>query len=113
MNETSVSTKLRVALAALGAVAWKVSDRFHASRPDLFVAYQSEVFFIEMKIWPNQPTSLQRDTLNELSAVGILTYVGHYDVKLKTLSITNWVTLEKEYFYTYKEASVWLLEQHI
>lgn len=111
MTEAAVSTKLRVALASLGAVCWKVSDRFHASRPDLFFAFAGDTSFIEMKIWPNYPTAAQTDTLNELAAVGIVVYLGYYDKALKTYSVTDWITHEKVYFSTDKEAAKWLLEQ--
>lgn len=111
MTETQVSTKLRVALASLGAVCWKVSDRFHASRPDLFLAYQANTTFIEMKLWPEEPTPLQRDTLNELSAVGIETFVGKYDRKLKVLYIIDWITQEKMSFLSILEGAEWLLRR--
>lgn len=113
MNEAAVSKKLREDFVSLGAVSWKISDRFHASRPDILFAYHGEVCFIEMKIWPNQPTSLQIDTLNELAAMGIIAYQGSYDKVLKALTITNWITREQMTFLKIKEAAVWLLEQTI
>lgn len=111
MNEAAVSKKLRESFVSLGAVSWKISDRFHASRPDVFFAFRAECGFIEMKMWPAVPTSLQKDTLNELSAVGMRTYLGQYDKKLKTFKVTDWVTNEVNYFDSAREVATWLLEQ--
>lgn len=111
MSEADVSTKLRKALVSLGAVSWKLSDRFHASRPDLFFAYEAQCAFIEMKLWPAIPTKLQADTLDELSAVGITTYVGQYLVKINTLNLINWVTRENQSFIDIRESAQWLLKQ--
>lgn len=111
MTEANVSKKLREALVSLGAICWKTSDRFHASRPDLFIAYQVNCAFLEMKLWPNIPTDLQADTLDELSSVGVQTYVGRYDVKLKVLELRCWITNERHVFTDIKGGAAWLLEQ--
>lgn len=110
MNEANVSRKLRVALASLGAVAWKMSDRFHASRPDIFFASGFSTGFIEMKIWPNVPTGLQEDTLNELSAVGVETYMGQYNPSMNVLTIADWMTKDTTSFTDIRKAAEWLLK---
>lgn len=111
MNEAVVSKNLRQALVSLGAVCWKVSDRFHASRPDLMIAHRGKCAFLEMKIWPAIPTPLQAHTLSELQAVGIQMFVGQYDKQLKKFSVNRWGTIERHYFDHVKEVSQWLLEQ--
>lgn len=111
MNEADISKKVREAFVSLSAVCWKVSDRFHASRPDLMVAYHGKCAFIEMKIWPSIPTPLQAHTLSELSAVGIRMYVGQYDSKLKAFTMYEWGIKDKYYFDTAKEVAAWLLKQ--
>lgn len=111
MTEAAVSAKLRLALTALGAVAWKMSDRFHASRPDVWYAFEAGCGFIETKIWPNQPTPAQQDILSEVSAVGIQTYVGVYKKADKSFTLTDWVTKEEVRFNDIREAATWLLKQ--
>lgn len=110
--EAYVSRKLKEAFVSEGAVCWKISDRFRASRPDLLFAYHGETGFIETKVWPNTPTALQQLTLLELSAVGINAYEASYDKALKTITITHFVTRERMTFLKIKEAALWLLEQH-
>lgn len=110
MNESYVSTKLRKAVEDLGAGCWKCSDRFHASRPDLAFFFRAECSFVEMKMGNNEPTPLQSDTLNYLSAVGIQTYVGQYYKDTKTLVIRDWITEESNSFKDIKDAAKWLLK---
>lgn len=110
MNESYVSTKLRTAVEDLGAICWKCSDRFHASRPDLAFFFKAECTFIEMKMEDNGPTPLQSDTLNHLSSVGIQTYVGNYYKDTKTLVLKDWITEESVSFKNIKEAAQWLLK---
>lgn len=90
MNESSVSAKLRVALVSLGAVVWKLSDRFHASRPDLLIFNAGKCIVAEVKIHPNKPTKLQEFTLTELYNVNIPTYVITYFPNSKSYLVNSY-----------------------
>lgn len=111
MNEADVSTKLRVALASLGAVAWKVSDRFHASRPDLVICNKGGFIAIEVKIFPALPTELQKWTLVELHNAGAYVTIASYDKKTKNIRITEFSTGNSTTFTDIREAAPWLLRQ--
>lgn len=112
MTEADVSKKLREALASLGAVAWKMSDRFHASRPDLLVFKDERgAIAIETKIFPNLPTALQKWTLVELMNAGVYTVVATYDKKSKELRITDIKHGTSVWFRDIKESAQWLLRQ--
>lgn len=117
MNESYVSRKLRLALVSLGAVCWKTSDRFHASRPDLLLFKDGQCVAIEMKIHPNEPTALQELTLSELSAAGIMTYVIQYNIDhhIKDLCYVMDFNTKIRYVQTngIKELAKWLLTEHI
>lgn len=109
MTEATVSRKLREALSSLGAVAWKVSDRFHASRPDLIVAWEGRFIAIEVKIEPNEPTGLQRLTLNDLVYVEAEVYVAYYHKTTKWIALTHLNYGHTCSFQDIKEAAKWLL----
>jgi hypothetical protein len=111
MTEADVSAKLRVALCEFGAVAWKVSDRFHASRPDLVICHQGRFIAIETKMAPNSPTAAQTFTLTELVGAGAQVYVATYDKRDKTLAILSMYSGSLTSFKTIKEAAQWLLKQ--
>jgi len=111
MLESKVSQKLRKEFVARGAVCWKMSDRFHASRPDLFVAYKGSVSFIETKVHPNTPTSLQKLTLNELYNVEMRTYIATYYDNCNTLKLEDGAGVQT-LFYDIREAVSWVLKQH-
>lgn len=87
MTEADVSTKLRKSLSRFGAVAWKASDRFHASRPDVLVCFIGRFIAIETKIHPNQPTAMQKYTLLELAYAGADVYVASYKKHTKELTL--------------------------
>lgn len=112
MTEANVSAKLRVALTELGAVAWKVSDRFHASRPDLVVCHQGRFIAIETKMAPNSPTEAQTFTLTELLQAGAQAYVATYSRRDKTLVLMSMYDGSFTSFKTIKEAAVWLLQRN-
>lgn len=112
MTEANVSAKLRVALCTLGAVAWKVSDRFHASRPDLIVCHLGRFIAIETKMAPNKPTPAQTFTLTELVQTGAQVYVATYDKRDKTLAMLLLETGITTTFKTIKEAAEWTLKQN-
>lgn len=112
MTESNVSTKLREALASLGAVVWKVSDRFHASRPDLLFFYNGVCGAIEVKVHPNKITKLQEHTLNDLYNQSIPTYVLTYFPMSKTILITMFNYGGPPAFHSIKEAAKWLSERH-
>ncbi len=111
MLESAISTKLRKEMEALGAVVWKVSDRFHASRPDLLVFYDGRCMAIEVKVHPNKPTKLQEHTLIDLFNAGINAYVATYYPLTKTLLITYTNTLVGPTpFFDIRKAAQWLLQ---
>ena len=83
MNEADVSTKIRLALVTRGATAWKCSDRFHASRPDLIACYKGQFIALETKIYPKDPTLAQDFILKELARIGAWAYVVWYSIKQK------------------------------
>lgn len=111
MTEADVSTKLRVALSEAGAVAWKVSDRFHASRPDLVICYGGRFIAIETKLAPNTPTDLQTYTLTDLAMHGAQVYVASYFKRDKKLALLEMVSGHVTSFTNIKEAAIWLLKQ--
>lgn len=110
MHEAAVSKKLREALVSLGAVCWKLSDRFHASRPDLIIINNGRTAFIEMKLWPSIPTTLQVHTLDELVENCAWTFLIQYDRATKTFHVQNWFSKEKVYHSSAKEVAKWLLK---
>lgn len=113
MKESVVSAKLRKELVSLGAVSWKMSDRFHASRPDLLVAYNRITSFIEVKVYPNTTTKLQQVTLNELYNVGVPTYTLTYYPNSKSLIFVYGTgQVGSTPFFNYRQAAQWLLGQH-
>lgn len=112
MKEASVSTKLREALASLGAVAWKVSDRFHASRPDLLVLHNIVTIYVEVKVHPNNVTPAQQHTLDDLANHGAPCYVGTYFPNSKTFIFADMRGTSSMPFFKMKEAAAWLLKLH-
>ena len=110
MNEADVSSKLRVALAAQGAKAMKVSDRFHASRPDLFVCYYGRFIVIETKMHPRKPTDAQTFELTDFVQHGAQTFVATYHACDKKLGILNMQTGHVASFTKFQEAAAWLLK---
>jgi hypothetical protein len=113
MTEADVSAKLRKALVSLGCVAWKVSDRFHASRPDLVACHNGRFIAIETKIYPNKPTTLQAFTLAELVAVCAIVYVVSYDKLSKALILTEVSTKDTTSFTDIRKAAQWVLRRSI
>lgn len=113
MNEASVSRKLREAAVSLGAVCWKTSDRFHASRPDLMVFYNGRNIPIEVKVYPNKLTPLQELTLTELYNVGLRVFVATYYPFNKTLLLTEFNYGGPPAFTNLKEAAAWLLKLYL
>jgi hypothetical protein len=112
MNESDVSTKLREQMAADGAVCWKHSDRFHASRPDLSFIWKGITGYVEVKVKPNKPTALQTYTLVDIAAHEAPAYLLEYDKKDKTLALTDISAGTMTTFTNYKELSAWLLRQN-
>lgn len=112
MKEAAVSKKLRDLLVSQGAMAWKMSDRFNASRPDLMFFYKGICGAIEVKVHPNKITKLQEHTLNELYNQSIATYVITYFPISKTTLITIFNYGGPPPFITIKEAAEWLLKQN-
>lgn len=109
MTEAKVSAKLKDELIKLGAIAWKLSDRFHASRPDLLVIHNGRFSAIETKIRPNKPTALQKLTLDELSKAGTATYIASYHKQIKRLSLLHRENGHEINFKSFAEAAQWLL----
>lgn len=89
MNEADISAKLRVMMTTLGAKVWKVSDRFHASRPDLAICHEGRFIVIEVKIYPNVPTKAQLHELHEIIKAGGVAYVATYNKLDKGLTILD------------------------
>ena len=113
MTEADVSSKLRVALSEAGAVAWKVSDRFHASRPDLVICYGGRFIAIETKMAPNIPTDLQTHTLTDLATHGAQVYVASYFKRDKKLALLDMVSGHVTSFTNIKEAALWIIKQSV
>lgn len=111
MNEAAVSTKLRKELENIGALVWKMSDRFHASRPDLLILHNIVTIYVEVKVHPNSLTPLQSLTLNELNNKGAPCYVGFYYPSSKSFIFTNIRGTCSMPFFSMKEAAQWLLKQ--
>ena len=111
MNEADVSSKLRVELTKAGAKAMKVSDRFHASRPDLFICYHGLFAVLEMKVHPRTPTEAQTFELTDFVLHEAKTFVGTYHKSDKCLHIMQLDTGTNASFHNYKEAALWLLKQ--
>lgn len=111
MLESNVTKKLRDALVSLEAVVWKISDRFHASRPDLVVFYNGQCSFLEMKVHPGKLTSLQEHTLQELAKKDIPAYQGTYYPKTKLIEICRFND-QLSYSGSIKECASWLLKQN-
>ncbi len=109
MNEADVSRKIRLMLEELGAVCWKVSDRFHASRPDLVACHLGRYFAIESKIYPNKATAAQEHELNKIVQAGGAAYVATYNKVSKDLSILDKRTGEPAYFKDIRGAAQWVL----
>lgn len=110
MNESDVSRKVREALQADGAVCWKVSDHFHASRPDLLFIYKGITGYIETKMHPNKPTEMQTFTLVDIASHGAPTYWLSYHKVKRTLTLTDIIAGTEHTFTAYKELSSWLLK---
>jgi hypothetical protein len=111
MNEADVSSKLRVALRAAGAKADKMSDRFHAARPDLYVCNSGATLVIETKIHPSTPTDLQTLELNNFIWHGAVSVVATYNKKTKELHLVNMGLCNDAHFTNYGDAAQWLLLQ--
>ena len=109
MNEADVSSKLRVALIGAGAKAMKVSDRFHASRPDLFICHLGHFIVIEMKIHPNIPTDAQEYELTDFVEHGASVFTGSYNKLTRVLTLLHLESGTSASFKDYKEAAQWLL----
>jgi Holliday junction resolvase len=109
MTEADVSSKLRVCLIEGGAKAMKVSDRFHAGRPDLFICHLGRFIAIETKIYPNQPTFIQAQELTDFVQHGAQAYIASYDKRARILTMTSLNDGVREVFKTIKDASTWLL----
>ena len=109
MTEANVSTKLRVELSKGGAKVWKVSDRFHASRPDLVMCYQGRYIAIETKITPNKPTKAQLQELYEIVAAEGEAYVCSYHKGTKRYSLLHVNHGHTICFVDYKGLCEWLL----
>ena len=111
MNESDYSRKLREALTDLGAKCIKLSDRFHASYPDLAGCYKGRGFVIEMKVHPNTLSDGQRFELDTWRTAGAACWVGVVNKKLKNFILENWATGERTTFPKIREAAPWLCEQ--
>ena len=111
MNEAAVSSKLRVALNEAGAKADKVSDRFHACRPDLSVCHCGRTIVIETKIHPNVPTFGQAHELTEYVQHGAQAYVLQYNKADKRLLFTRCNDGLRMPFFKFKDAAQCLLQQ--
>jgi hypothetical protein len=109
VNEADVSSKLRVALIGAGAKAMKVSDRFNASRPDLFICYLGHFIVIEMKIHPNIPTDAQEYELTDFVEHQASAFVGSYNKLTKLLMLLHLESGTSASFKDYKEAAQWVL----
>jgi len=110
VNESVVSRKLRVALDEEGAVCWKMSDRFHAARPDLIACFLGQFIAIETKVHPNKPTLLQSYELQTLTFVEAWCYVVSYHPKEKQLVATQLLSCDTATFTDYKDCARWLLK---
>jgi hypothetical protein len=110
MNEAYVSRKLREALEDEGAVCWKLSDRFHAARPDLVSCFLGQFIAIETKILPNAPTKLQEAELVNLSTVDAWCYVVSYEKSSKYLHAYQLISDDTLATPNYKEMARWLLK---
>lgn len=109
MTEADVSRKLREVLSTFGAVAWKISDRFHASRPDLVVCHLGRFITIETKIYPNKPTALQEHTMTELNNAEAYVVVATYNKESKWLTLLDYGTGHSVAFKDIRGAVQWLL----
>ena len=109
MNEADVSTKVRVALEEAGAPCWKVSDRFHAGRPDLIACYQGQLIMIEMKIWPNQPTDIQKYELDRFALARAWAYCVWYNKTTREYFATSYPNGPSAQFKSLKDLTEWLL----
>ena len=112
MQEAGISRKIREELLANGAVAWKMSDRFHASRPDLLFIYGGVTGYIEVKVYPRNPTPLQERTLNEIVAAGAPAYVVHYCFTPRIYTLKHINAGTTTVFPNHKELTAWLLRQN-
>lgn len=113
MNEADVSSKLRVALIGAGAKAMKVSDRFHASRPDLFVCHLGHFTVIETKIYPNTPTDAQEYELMDFVEHQATAMTATYNKLTKVLTLLHLESGTSASFKDYKEAATWVLNYSI
>ncbi len=52
----------------------KVSDRWHAGLPDLFVCFEGRCVWLELKILPNKLTPLQKKELQVIQGSGGLAF---------------------------------------
>lgn len=112
MKEAAVSKRLREEFILNGAVAWKISDRFHASRPDLLIIKSIVTIYLEVKVHPNKITKLQEHTLEELWNSGAPTYTATYYPASKSLIYNNLDGTCSMPFFNLKEAALWLLKQN-
>ncbi len=112
MTEAAVSSKLRVALCAQGALCWKISDRFHSARPDLLLVSHGITSYIETKIYPNKPTQLQLLTLQQLSLQGAPAWVLTYNKQRKDYTLCAVATGTQTNFTDHRKMAVWLLEHN-
>jgi hypothetical protein len=110
VNESLVSRKLRIALNEEGAVCWKMSDRFHAARPDLIACFLGQFIAIETKIHPNKPTLLQAHELNTLVFVDAWCYVVTYHPVKKLLVAEQLLSGDSVVSQDYKEIARWILK---
>jgi hypothetical protein len=110
MNEAYVSRKLREALEDEGAVCWKLSDRFHAARPDLVSCFLGQFIAIETKIHPNKLTLLQERELASLALVDAWCYCVTYRPEFKLLVAVQHCSWDAASFSDYKECARWLLK---
>lgn len=109
MNESDVSAKVRIALGKQGAVCWKVSDRFHASRPDLVACYKGQFIAIEMKIYPNDPTLAQDFELKLLAGAGAWAYCVWYSKRTKIYFAKQYPDGQIATFESLEGLTEWLL----
>lgn len=78
MLEKTLVTKMLRLLRANGAWAEKVHGSALQRRglPDIIGCYRGLFFSIEVKVWPNQPTEIQRTVMTEVLKAGGLAIVA-------------------------------------
>lgn len=111
MTEAQVSATIAKEFVKYGAVVWKVSDRFHSSRPDLVACYKGYFIAIETKICPNKSTKLQQYTLEKLAGAHGLVYVASYNKKTGSISFVDVSTYLVEEFTDIRSCVSWLSRQ--